>query len=177
MAGTLSVQKIQGLATAADPTTVEISSGHTLYAPGHIIQVVQKYVNTPQSVSTASYTSVVSQAITPKSASSKIRVQISCSMVGNSTAGNATFFQLYRGSTIIGFAYGTSYSTSGGFIPTNNYNVGTLAIDYLDSPATTSATTYDLRMGAFNGTAYLGRRGDTAHTSAPTFFTLTEVAA
>ena len=37
MAGTLSVQTIQGLATAADPTTVSIASGHILHAPGHVI--------------------------------------------------------------------------------------------------------------------------------------------
>ena len=39
MAGTLSVQKIQGLATSANPTTVEIASGHVLNAPGHILQI------------------------------------------------------------------------------------------------------------------------------------------
>jgi hypothetical protein len=172
MTSILLVDTIKNSLDSAD--TVAITGG--IYAPGSVVQVVQNYVSTPQSVSTASYTSVVTQAITPKSASSKIRVQIACSMVGNSAAGNGTFFQLYRGSTVIGYAYGSSYSTSGGFIPTNNYNVGTLAIDYLDSPATTAATTYDLRMGAFNGTAYLGRRGDTAHTSAPIFFTLTEIA-
>jgi len=38
MAGILSVQKIQGLASAADPTTVEISDGHVLKAPGHVLQ-------------------------------------------------------------------------------------------------------------------------------------------
>ena len=38
MAGTLSVQKIQGLATSATPTVVEVSSGHTLHAPGHVTQ-------------------------------------------------------------------------------------------------------------------------------------------
>ena len=32
MAGTLSVQKIQGLATSATPTVVEVSSGHALHA-------------------------------------------------------------------------------------------------------------------------------------------------
>ena len=30
MAGTLSVQKIQGLASSATPTTVEIATGHKL---------------------------------------------------------------------------------------------------------------------------------------------------
>ena len=44
MAGTLSVQKIQGLATSATPTTIEITSGHKLtgaagsmIVPGQII--------------------------------------------------------------------------------------------------------------------------------------------
>ena len=44
MAGTISVQKIQGLATSATPTTVEISSGHKLtgaagsiLVPGQVI--------------------------------------------------------------------------------------------------------------------------------------------
>ena len=31
MTGTLSVQKIQGLASSATPTTVEVSSGHALH--------------------------------------------------------------------------------------------------------------------------------------------------
>lgn len=157
-------------------TINEKTSGNGIKIPGHQVQIVQNFIDTPVSVNSATYTSCATQAITPKFSDSKIRVQITCSMVGNSAAGNGTFFQLYRDSTVIGFAYGTSYSTSGGFIPTNNYNVGTLAIDYLDSPATASSITYDLRMGAFNGTAYLGRRGDTAHTSAPIFITLTEIA-
>ena len=53
MAGTLSVQKIQGLATSATPTTVEIASGHKLTgaagsmaAPGQIIQMKRVAVNT-----------------------------------------------------------------------------------------------------------------------------------
>ena len=38
MAGTLSVQKIQGLATSATPTTIEIASGHKLTgAAGSVI--------------------------------------------------------------------------------------------------------------------------------------------
>ena len=48
MAGTLSVQKIQGLASSATPTTVEIASGHKLtgaagsiVAPGQVIQTLQ----------------------------------------------------------------------------------------------------------------------------------------
>ena len=61
MAGTLSVQKIQGLATSATPTTVEISSGHKLtgaagsiFAPGQIIQIVRTTPATTSSVTLAS---------------------------------------------------------------------------------------------------------------------------
>ena len=36
MASTLSVSKIQGLSTAAAPTTVEIASGHKLLSLIHI---------------------------------------------------------------------------------------------------------------------------------------------
>ena len=46
-------------------------------------------------------------------------------MVGNARLDMA-FFQLYRDSTVIGFAYGTSYSTSVG-LPSGNYDVRTLA--------------------------------------------------
>ena len=49
MASTLSVSKIQGLSSAASPTTVEIASGHkitgaagALSLPGLILQTVNK---------------------------------------------------------------------------------------------------------------------------------------
>lgn len=65
MAGTLSVQKIQGLATSATPTTVEIASGHKLTAAdagaiagkGNIINVT--YLNHNNSGLTTSSTSFV----------------------------------------------------------------------------------------------------------------------
>lgn len=55
MAGTLSVQQIQGLASAADPTTVTISSGHTLYAPGHVIQMKRAVTNNVTSVTSNAF--------------------------------------------------------------------------------------------------------------------------
>lgn len=90
MAGTLSVQTIQGLATAADPTTVSIASGHTLHAPGHVIQVVSSTANLGVSpdvswsasagnpnqygglVANRTYVQATSVTITPKSTSSKL---------------------------------------------------------------------------------------------------------
>jgi hypothetical protein len=85
MAGTLSVQKIQGLASAADPTTVTIPSGHKLVAsdtagvicPGQILQVVNTDYATntgPFSTSANSYTQItgLDTTITPKASGSHI---------------------------------------------------------------------------------------------------------
>ena len=67
MAGTLSVQKIQGLASSATPTVVEVSSGHTLHQSGATLQTVHL---TSQSVNSTTSTSFVqigdTLSITPK---------------------------------------------------------------------------------------------------------------
>ncbi|MAD24683.1 MAG: hypothetical protein CMO44_10985 [Verrucomicrobiales bacterium] len=85
MAGTLSVQKIQGLASATDPTTVTIPSGHKLVAsdtagvicPGQILQVVNTNFasNTgPFNTSANSYVQItgLDTTITPKASGSHI---------------------------------------------------------------------------------------------------------
>jgi hypothetical protein len=79
MAGTLSVQTIQGLATAPDPTTVSIASGHILHAPGHVIQVVQTIDDSIDSYSGAAnsflnYTGL-DTTITPVASDSKFLIQ------------------------------------------------------------------------------------------------------
>ena len=83
MASTLSVSKIQGLATAASPTTVQIASGHKLtgaagsiVAPGSIIQTVSTFSETNFSTSSGTFVQLgVTLAITPQFATSKIYVQ------------------------------------------------------------------------------------------------------
>ena len=54
MAGTLSVQKIQGLATAADPTTVEMADGHVLKQPGAVVNSAHIFLGTGSSNYTTS---------------------------------------------------------------------------------------------------------------------------
>ena len=100
MAGTLSVQQIQGLATAADPTTVTISSGHKLTGaagsiatPGHVVQVVNTVYENPNSASgqtiSASNSSVeitgLRTTFTPKLAGSHFLVQ--CNVMHGQGAG------------------------------------------------------------------------------------------
>ena len=133
MAGTLSVQQIQGLATATDPTTVEISSGHTLYAPGHVIQVVQAVSDTEVTVNTAAtWTTLMSGTITPKSSSSKIMIMCSSASVQRNSA--TIGYKVRRGSTDV--VVQALYSDD------TNWAGNSLCLNYLDSPATTSAITY-----------------------------------
>ena len=139
MAGTLSVQKIQGLATSATPTTVEIASGHNLRAPGHVIQAVQLHtagnVGTSSSsiVATTStdYVDFIQKAITTKLANSIIFIK-TYSMHYN----NATVYgdgRLLRDSTTIDECKYQFYATSGIFIP--------FGFQVLDSPGAAAGTT------------------------------------
>ena len=82
MAGTLSVQKIQGLATSATPTVVEVSSGHTLHQAGAVLQVLQEAKTAAVSVSSGANSGIISKAITPKFSTSKILVRCSLSLAG-----------------------------------------------------------------------------------------------
>lgn len=151
MAGTLSVQQIQGLATAADPTTVEISDGHTLYAPGHVIQVKSVVGSTAASTtSTSTYPDVPdSISITPTSTSSKILVlgSIAAESSGSGTD-RGIRLRILRGSTVLQTATYNLYMSSN-----NNQRISMVTMHYLDSPATTSATTYKFQFNTTGGSA------------------------
>jgi len=87
MAGTLSVQTIQGLATAPDPTTVSIPTGYKLvgtdtgsvYAPGGVLQIVNFVTSDKGSVSvTTADTTLnpdVAITVTPKASGSHFLIQ------------------------------------------------------------------------------------------------------
>ena len=102
----------------------------------------------------------VSQAITPTSASNLVLVIVS-GMTGLST-GDGWRINLVRGSTAIGQSTG-----SGSLNQTISPNISAnsigqpFTISFLDSPATTSATTYKIQLATLNAahTATIGRIG------------------
>ena len=60
-----------------------------------------------------------------------------------------------RGSTtLIGFSNHAAYSTDA-----ESMDIGTCGVNYLDSPSTTSATTYKTQMKSPEGTANVGVQG------------------
>jgi hypothetical protein len=149
MAGILSVQQIQGLATAADPTTVEISSGHTLYAPGHVIQVEQArttalFTHNAGSSTWSSNITNLEVTLTPKSTSSKILIFANVFAGTNNNSYPALWqVRLMRGSTSIAADFLRHHQSASA---DNASGGGSTASTYLDSPATTSSITYGLQI-------------------------------
>jgi len=140
------------------------------WAPvGTVIQVVNATYSTEISTSSSTYAdSGLSASITPTSSSSKILILID--VQGGKTTGNTGLdLKLLRGSTdLIIFAKASGYN--GG----TSYNlVGSSSCCYLDSPATTSSTTYKVQL-ASNANISTARINDNNSVST---ITLMEIAA
>jgi hypothetical protein len=114
------------------------------------LQVVTGTHSTQVSTSSTSYVDTgLSVSITPKSTSSKILVTVHQTGLGkgNGAAGYRFALQLLRSSTSISqFEIGSGYTAS------NMLNVvGGSGVVYLDSPSTTSSTTYKTQIKGFDG--------------------------
>ena len=118
------------------------SSGLT--SPGHVLQVVSvtstAYNNT---TGTTYIDSGLTLSITPSSSSNKILVFANVN--GTRKANNTALrLQLVRGATVL-----TIFDTIIGYTNTTTTNsVGTSGLSYLDSPATTSSTTYKIQFSS-----------------------------
>lgn len=106
---------------------------------GSVLQVVNGTYATQTSTSTSTYvTTGLTASITPRSASSKILVFANVGGVYKQANNTSVSLRLYRGaSSIIQFEDNAAYNAT-----TTNICVGTCSATYLDSPATTSSTTY-----------------------------------
>lgn len=133
-------------------TINEKTSGNGVQIAGHVIQVVYNEHITGTAYTTATtLNDLFSATITPKSATSKILVSISVQHGTNNVQNDFGLF-LKRGSTRIGGRTndtprgGSNIWYAGddyiGSAAQNQWNLFTASWQYLDSPATTSATTY-----------------------------------
>lgn len=144
---------------------------------GSLGQVIQTVDTTNRSTSAASQQDTGIQAvITPTSASSKVLVTVSA-LLGNGSAasGRAVRFNIDRGGTDL-----TPAGANGNWediITAGTSETRTVSFSFLDSPATTSATTYKLQwtLTSTGVTVYLGRRGADTVIDCPTYLTLQEV--
>jgi hypothetical protein len=138
-------------------TTANVSSN---LPAGSVLQVLQTIKTDTWSNATQNTWNDVtglSVSITPSSSSNKILV------IGNINyaAGSNTYYRIVRGSTeiCVGDTAGSRISATGssGYNSADG-NVGkTGAFNYLDSPSTTSSTTYKIQVFGFNTTQYVNR--------------------
>jgi hypothetical protein len=152
---------------------------------GSVLQVVQTVKTSVFTTTTAlpSFADITgaSATITPTSASNKVLVTVT-GVMGSATNGYAMAVNLVRGSTsiAIGDSRGSSARCFAGGT-SNTADARSLTVCFLDSPATTSATTYKIQLGVETGaTAIIGGCNDTSqgyHFSTPTIITLQEIAA
>jgi hypothetical protein len=124
---------------------------------GKVLQVVsQAYTTATTTTSTSFVDTGVTQNITPSLSTSKVLVTVTipyfCTSATTATAGGK--FAIYRGATEIGGYSGANnvYITA----TTGTEVDGTWSITFLDSPATTSATTYKVRFLTRASTTTLG---------------------
>lgn len=148
-------------------TINEKTTGNGIYMPGHILQVVQATSTSDTQATTDDVWIDVSPTvtITPKSTSSKILI--------THTAGVMTyydtrdlFYRILRGTTEL-IQVGRLYVLNG----SGEWNAHMMSIEYLDSPSTTSATTYKFQF-QFTGSAGQIRHNSATGSFSPTAITM-----
>ena len=127
----------------------------TLNRAGNILQVVSVTKTDTFSTSSSSFTDItgLSVTITPSSSSSKILVLFGI-FGSNSNAGSRWAVRLVRDSTpiAIGDANGNRARVTGSSETSGaGGNMKCFSGNHLDSPSTTSATTYKFQAGAIDG--------------------------
>jgi hypothetical protein len=132
-----------GIGTTGQVLTVAsgVPSWSTPAGGGKVLQVVNATYNTTTTSTTDTYADTgLTATITPTSATSKVLVLVSqngCGKLNNNSAAGLSL-RLMRGATaILEFGRYVAFTRT---VVENN--VGSTSATYLDSPATTSATTY-----------------------------------
>jgi len=145
----------------------DIASGtlaNARLATGHILQVVQTTFTGMFESTSTSYTAVtgMSASITPSSTSSKVLIIVQSS-AGNTTSTANSSFTIYRGSTTAlyeGAAAGSRKQAGAAVSNPGTWNQAQFSLVFLDSPSTTSATTYNLYGRASTGTFRVNANGE-----------------
>ena len=181
--GALGTPSSGNLASCTGYSASNLASG-TLPAArlpvGTVLQVVSTTLTTLVTASADTWTTITSASITPSSSSNKILIMFNMPVA---LVGQETISRVLRGATVI-----TEYSggdvTQIGWSFTGASGAGwtgaMLSGSFLDSPSTTSSTTYNLQAYQQGTTLYVNRTSGTTSTDSAggvTTITLMEIAA
>jgi len=163
-----------------DSQTLAEAIADGLDAAGTIKQVVSTTKTDSFTTNSTSFTTVtgLTATITPESTSNKVLAIVS-GVVSMSGGLELALFNLVRGSTAIAQPSAGANAATQGIYPNAGSEFSSFGWQYLDSPATTSATTYSVEARVIDPghDLYIGvRSGNSAYTSVSSI-TLLEVAA
>jgi len=137
--------------TVPSGATITNSGTATGFGGGKLLQVVSvAKTDTFGSTSPTTPEDVtgMSVAITPSATSSKVLLTVSVAYAGSTS--NDSYFRVVRGSTLIAAGDAASSRSRAWFeLPRSSASVmsGAACLTFLDSPSTTSSTTYKLQVG------------------------------
>jgi len=136
---------------------------------GTVLQVVNATYATSTTRSSSTFADTgLTASITPKFATSKILVFVNMCGCGKRTNNTSLGLKLVRNSTDI-----LKIDENGGYTDnTNRIEIGSISATYLDSPATTSSTTYKVQF-ASNGNNALVQINDFYNSDGNTTSTIT----
>jgi hypothetical protein len=154
---TIALAKLSATGTPSAATFLRGDNawGEAGAAAGQVIQVLGATDATQRSTGSTAYvtaSNTLSVTITPSSASNKIYIIVST----GAESGNITYFTIFKNGTNLVGASGLTTANDAGVTSWDS-----VAFTYLDSPATTSATTYQVYFKNAGGTTYINRNGST----------------
>jgi hypothetical protein len=154
MAANTKVSSLYGLNATGTPSSTTFLRGDNSWASsataGQVIQVVTSTTLANDTTTSNTFVdSSLSASITPSSTSNKIFVIVS-SRGGCAVGDKAPRYAIFRDSTNI---TGSTSTEGMSIYQQNGQTIQSLSITYLDSPSTTSSTTYKLRYRAQDGTS------------------------
>jgi len=129
------------------------AGGNPQAAPSKVLQVIQGTLSSAFSTSSSSYvTTGLTASITPIFSTSKILIMYNGSITSNPASQFSAYTTIYRNSTNLEITSGRGFNEC--TFLTGGYNGTCTTGSFLDSPATTSSTTYTIYLKGTQTTTF-----------------------